>query len=116
MAEQLINVYGLPCQVAAEELAGGAVAVIDLLRATTTICQALASGACEVVPFLEIDETFAAADRVGRESVLLGGERGGTRITGFDLGNSPAEYTPQVVRGRTVFITTTNGTRALYHA
>ena len=47
---------------------------------------------------------------------MLGGERRGKRIEGFDLGNSPAEYTPEAVGGRRVFITTTNGTRALHHA
>jgi 2-phosphosulfolactate phosphatase len=113
---QRLNVYNLPRDVAAEELAGSAVIVIDLLRATTTICHALATGAMEVVPFREIDETLAAAAKAGREKVVLGGERGGKPIAGFDLGNSPAEYSPVRVGGRSVFMTTTNGTRALHHA
>jgi 2-phosphosulfolactate phosphatase len=111
-----LNVHYLPHAISEQELAGSTVIVIDLLRATTTICQALASGASEVVPFRHIDETLAAADRIGRDQVVLGGERGGRRIVGFDLGNSPAEYTPDAVRGRRVLITTTNGTQALYHA
>jgi 2-phosphosulfolactate phosphatase len=90
--------------------------VIDLLRASSTICQAIASGAREVVPFLEVDQALAAAEAAGRSRVVLGGERKGAKIPGFDLGNSPAEYTPEAVRGRRVFITTTNGTRALDHA
>src|SRR5262245_44615053 len=113
--EQL-NVYNLPAHVSEQELAGSAVIVIDLLRATTTICHALAAGAREVVPFREIDETLAAAEKAGRSGVLLGGERAGLLIEGFDLGNSPAEFTREAVAGRSVYITTTNGTRALYHA
>lgn len=116
MHDHYLRVHNRPEDVDERELAGSTVIVIDLLRATTTICQALASGAREVVPFREIDEALAAANRVGRANVVLGGERGGKRIEGFDLGNSPAEYTPEAVSGRPVFITTTNGTQALYHA
>jgi 2-phosphosulfolactate phosphatase len=116
MPIQELHVYNLPSQVAAEDLAGSAAIVIDLLRATTTICYALAAGANEVVPFREIEETFAAAKRIGRDQVILAGERRGLLIDGFDLGNSPAEFTPERVAGRRVFITTTNGTQALHHA
>jgi 2-phosphosulfolactate phosphatase len=116
MESQSINVHNLPRHVAPEDLAGSVVVVIDVLRATTTICQALASGATEVVPFLEIDETLAAAEKYGRANVVLGGERKGKRIEGFDLGNSPREYTRERVGGKRVLITTTNGTRALAHA
>lgn len=113
---QELNVYNLPTHVGEQDLAGSTVIVIDLLRATTTICHALAAGAREVVPFREIDETLAAAEKAGRNNVILGGERGGMLIDGFDLGNSPAEFTREAIAGRPVFITTTNGTRALYHA
>ena len=116
MHERQLRVHELPSHVAEEELAGSAVVVIDVLRATTTICAALAAGAREVVPFLEVEETLAAAEREGRSNVVLGGERSGGRIAEFDLGNSPSEYTPETVGGRRVFITTTNGTRALHHA
>lgn len=113
---QEVHVHNLPRQVAARELAGSSVVVIDVLRASTTICQALASGATEVVPYLEVDEAVATAQAAGRANVVLGGERGGRRIADFDLGNSPAEYTRHSVGGRRVLITTTNGTRALAHA
>jgi 2-phosphosulfolactate phosphatase len=113
---QQINVHNLPRCVSEDELVGSAVVVIDLLRASTTICQALAVGAREVVPFRTIEETLAAAEKAGRSNVVLGGERGGKPIEGFDLGNSPSEYTPDAIRGRPVYITTTNGTQALYHA
>jgi 2-phosphosulfolactate phosphatase len=116
MQECSVNVHLLPRDVAPAELAGSVVVVIDLLRASSTICQALASGARDVVPFLEVEETVTAAAKCDRNDVVLGGERSGGKINGFDLGNSPSEYTPEAVGGRRVFITTTNGTRALHHA
>jgi 2-phosphosulfolactate phosphatase len=107
-----IDVYLLPDLVEPAGLAGKTVVVIDVLRATTTIIHALSAGAVEVVPCLEIAEARRIAAEVGRD-LILGGERGGLPIPGFDLGNSPAEYTPQRVAGKTVVFTTTNGTRAM---
>jgi len=112
---QELRVHKLPRQIAEQELSGSTVVVVDLLRVSSTICQALAAGATEVVPFLEIGEATAAAAG-DRPNVVLGGERGGKRIDGFDLGNSPSEYTPASVGSRRVFLTTTNGTRALDRA
>jgi 2-phosphosulfolactate phosphatase len=92
--------------------------VFDVLRATSTFVTALANGAEAIIPVEEISEALEI--RRQRPEVLLAGERNGLRIgadlTGgveFDLGNSPREYTPERVRGRTVASTTTNGTRAL---
>lgn len=112
---QDVLVHNLPEEIAPAELAGSTVVVIDLLRASSTICQALSAGATEIVPFLEIEDALSVAER-DRKNVVLGGERGGKRIDGFDLGNSPSEYTQPSVGGRRVFLTTTNGTRALDHA
>jgi 2-phosphosulfolactate phosphatase len=115
-----VRIHHLPQEIERNSLAGSAVVVIDLLRATSTICQALSAGAVDVVPFLEIEEARAAAAAVraksGRHSVVLGGERHGKLIAGFDLGNSPSEYTPTAIRGKRLFLSTTNGTRALDHA
>jgi 2-phosphosulfolactate phosphatase len=111
-----LNVHFLPSQVEESTLAGSVVVVIDLLRASSTICRALASEATCVVPFLEVDDTKRAAARFRREEIVLGGERHGRIIEGFDLGNSPLEYAPDAVGGRRVLFTTTNGTRALHHA
>ena len=91
--------------------AGGIAVVIDVLRASTTIVTALAHGAALVLPRRSVAEAQAAA--AARPGAVLGGERGGVRIAGFDLGNSPAEYTAGRVAGRPVVITTTNGTAAL---
>jgi 2-phosphosulfolactate phosphatase len=94
-------------------LAGSTAVVIDVLRATTVMIQALASGCAGIIPCLEIEEAREVACGFAPGSVLLGGERGGRPIPGFDLGNSPAEYSPEACRGKTVVITTTNGTRAI---
>jgi 2-phosphosulfolactate phosphatase len=96
-------------------LAGGTAVVIDVLRATTTTIHALAAGAAKVIPYLEVEDARRAAAAMPADSCILGGERGGVRIAGFDLGNSPNEYAPHVVSGKTVLITTTNGTKALLH-
>lgn len=91
--------------------AGGIAIVIDVLRASTTIITALAHGAARVRAVRTVGEARALA---GQPGVLLGGERGGRPIDGFDLGNSPSEYTRQRMAGRDVVITTTNGTAALH--
>ena len=95
-------------------VAGGIAVVIDVLRASTTIITALAHGAAGVRPVLTIEQAreLAARNAAG-PAMLLGGERGGLRIDGFDLGNSPLEYAPARVAGRRIVITTTNGTAAL---
>jgi len=92
----------------------GAVAVIDVLRATTTMVTALENGARGIVPVATPAEAFAW--RAAGPAVLLGGERGAQRIHGFDLGNSPLEYTRERVAGRLVVLTTTNGTLAFRRA
>lgn len=109
----MIDVCLLPTVVQPEALAGHTVVVIDVLRATTTMAHALTAGAKEIIPCLEVDEARQQAEKLGRENILLGGERGGVLIEGFDLGNSPCDYTPETVGGRTLVFTTTNGTAAL---
>ncbi|HUQ79480.1 MAG TPA: 2-phosphosulfolactate phosphatase, partial [Gemmatimonadaceae bacterium] len=89
------------------------VLVIDVLRASTTVSVALANGAKAVVPFESSDEVIARAKQFARGDVLLAGERKMHALSGFDLGNSPRDYTPDVVEGKTVLLTTTNGTVAL---
>lgn len=86
--------------------------VIDILRASTTICQALAQGAQAIRPFPEV-ELAAEFAREHPRRVLTGGERQGEKLPGFDLGNSPLEYTAEKVADRTIAFTTTNGTRAM---
>ncbi|MST95187.1 MAG: 2-phosphosulfolactate phosphatase [Pedosphaera sp.] len=92
--------------------------VFDVLRATSTMLTALGNGAAGIIPVAEISE--ALAWRARQPDILLAGERDGLRIrtaqTGsvdFDFGNSPREFTREKVAGRTIAMTTTNGTRAL---
>lgn len=87
--------------------------VVDVLRATTTIAAALAAGAEAVQAFSDLDTLMAVSDRWPVEKRLRAGERGGAKVDGCDLGNSPLDCTPDVVQGRRLFISTTNGTRAL---
>lgn len=92
------------------------VVVLDVLRATSSIVTALQAGAAGVVPVRETEEAVAVMHRLGRDRVLLCGERDSRLIPGFDLDNSPASYTRERVAGKTLVFTTTNGTRALVEA
>jgi 2-phosphosulfolactate phosphatase len=94
-------------------VAGGIAVVIDVLRASTTLVTALANTASRIRPVPAVAEALALAEATGAGRPLLGGERGGLRIAGFDLGNSPLEYSPATVAGREIIVTTTNGTAAL---
>ena len=111
-----VDVIFSPSQVAAGQLAGRVVAVIDVLRASTTIAVALANGARAVVPLESSDEVITRGKAFERSDVLMAGERKMVAVPGFDLGNSPLEFTADVVEGKTVLLTTTNGTRALVAA
>ena len=115
--EVILSPAELP-ELAQRDLGEAACVVFDVLRATSTFVTALQHGARAIVPVSEIDEALARREQ--QPDVLLGGERDGVIIraaqTGgvdFDLGNSPREYTPERVRGRTIVSTTTKGTRAL---
>ena len=81
------------------------------MRATTTITFAVANGATAITPVLTPEDAFRLA--ADQPNTLIGGERGGVKVDGFDLGNSPREYTESVVSGRQIVLTTTNGTRTL---
>jgi 2-phosphosulfolactate phosphatase len=99
--------------VAPGQLGGATVLVVDVLRASTTIIAALSAGCAAVTPVADAGE---ARRRAGAAGALLAGERRGEPIVGFDLGNSPLEYRAERVRGRSVVMTTSNGTRALLAA
>ncbi|WP_160670243.1 2-phosphosulfolactate phosphatase family protein [Clostridium sp. C8-1-8] len=88
------------------------VVVIDMLRATSVITTALANGAEKVIPVLTVEESFKIAESLNNE-VILGGERRAVKIDGFHMSNSPLEYTKQEVEGKTVILSTTNGTKAI---
>src|SRR5437867_5626423 len=99
--ERDVSVYLLPDLVPAGRLKGGVCVAIDVLRATTTIVYALAAGCEAVRPCVEVDEAKELAGGMRAGKVLLGGERQGVALNGFDLGNSPKEYTPKTCAGTT---------------
>jgi len=108
-----VSVHLLPELFEPEALQGGIAVVIDILRASTTIISALAAGASAVIPVEDVDEAQRVVQKFAPGSALLGGERGGMKIPGFDLGNSPEEYASDRVRDKTIVLTTTNGTKAI---
>src|SRR5262245_55731004 len=114
--ERDVQVYLLPELAPPGRLTGGLAVAIDVLRAATTIVHALAAGCTCVRPCAEVDEAKELANGMRAGKAILAGERGGSPIVGFDLGNSPREFTPQACKGATLVLTTTNGTRAILRA
>ena len=98
-----------------EALKGKIAVVIDMLRATSVITTALYNGAKKVIPVVSVEEAFEKANELKSlgEEVLLGGERKALKIEGFDFSNSPLEYKREIVEGKNVIMSTTNGTRVL---
>jgi 2-phosphosulfolactate phosphatase len=111
-----IRVFATPREWNEDDVRGGTAIIIDVLRASSTITQALVNGAREVVPVATPAEAGELAAKAGRANVVLGGERDGKLIEGFDLGNSPFEYSEDRVAGRTVIFASTNGSPALVKA
>jgi 2-phosphosulfolactate phosphatase len=111
-----VRVSLVPDWATPERLAGSVAVVIDVLRAGTTIVHALAAGCREVRPCEHVEEARALADRMRAGKVVLAGERAGRPLPGFDLGNSPDDFTGPRCRGTAVVLTTTNGTAALLRA
>ena len=87
--------------------------VIDVLRATTTIAWALKNGADSIEVFADLDLLREKAMKWDPDKRVMLAERGGKKIDGFDLGNSPLTVTKEIVEGKRLFMSTTNGTKAL---
>lgn len=109
-----VKVLRLPSQIGETDMSSGVAVVIDVLRATSSIATALTSGSTGVIPAANRDEALELQPRY--PGSLLCGEEGGRVIPGFHLGNSPLEYTPERVGGKTVILTTSNGTKAVLGA
>jgi 2-phosphosulfolactate phosphatase len=92
------------------------VVVIDVLRASTTIARALHNGAREIIPVTTVEAAMKIVGNLFGDVTLLGGERGGKKIEGFHLGNSPMEYTEERVKGKAIVLSTTNGSQAMVKA
>jgi len=95
-----------------EKVLNKSAVVIDMLRATSVITTAMNNGCKRVIPVLTIDEALETAKNI-KEDVVLGGERKGLKIDGFDFSNSPLEYSKDIIQGKTLVMTTTNGTKAI---
>ncbi|HEX8455190.1 MAG TPA: 2-phosphosulfolactate phosphatase [Longimicrobium sp.] len=108
-----LDVFMTPAEALPAEVAGRTVVVIDVLRASSSIVEAMASGARTIFPVASIEEAIRLANTLGRDGVLLCGERRSLTIEGFDLGNSPGDFTPERVGGKTLVMTTTNGTASM---
>lgn len=105
-------VYHTPELTPTDEAPECAIAV-DVLRATSTMATVLAAGGEAVQVFSDLDQLIEVSEKWPSVKRLRAGERGGSKVAGFDLGNSPLDCTPELVQGRRLFISTTNGTRAL---
>lgn len=99
-----------PAPLAGIELGGKTVVVIDVLRSSTTICAALNAGAKAVFPVSGVGQAVELRNNLGADAALLAGEQKGIRIENFEFGNSPSEFTPELVEGKLVIMVTTNGT------
>lgn len=109
-----IDVISQYAKVTDSQLASSTSIVVDLLRASTTIIYAINNGASQVIPAADPGEAVALSGRLGTSDCVLCGERGGLKLPGFELGNSPLEYTSKIVSGKTVILSTTNGTAAIH--
>jgi 2-phosphosulfolactate phosphatase len=107
-----IFVYHTPELTPTDEAPECAIAV-DVLRATSTMATVLAAGGEAVQVFSDLDLLMEVSEKWPAEKRLRAGERGGGKVDGFELGNSPLDCTAELVEGRRLFISTTNGTRAL---
>jgi 2-phosphosulfolactate phosphatase len=105
-----VELYLTSAPFAEAKLENKTVVVVDVLRASTSICAALIAGAKGVIPTEGPGEAGELHSKLGTDNTILAGERDGIRIDNFDLGNSPAEFTQEVVADKFVLMTTTNGT------
>jgi 2-phosphosulfolactate phosphatase len=108
-----VVVFFTPAGLTPAEVQGRAIFVIDILRATTTMCAALSHGAKAIIPVASTEEALRLSQTIGSTDVILAGEQNCLKIPGFQLGNSPLEMSEVTVRGKTIIVSTSNGTKAL---
>jgi 2-phosphosulfolactate phosphatase len=111
-----IDLHLTPHQTDEFALRDRTVVVVDVLRASTTIVAALHNGAREIIPVTSVERAVKISGSLFGDAILRGGERNGRMIEGFNLGNSPAEYTEEKVRGKAIIFSTTNGSLAIERA
>ena len=99
-----------------EDLRGKSAVIIDVLRATSSMVTAISNGAKKVIPVEDMSDAVKIAHTMDNRDYLLCGEKNGVKIEGYHLGNSPLEYTPDVIADKTLIFNTTNGTKAIKKA
>jgi 2-phosphosulfolactate phosphatase len=107
-----LNVCLTPALIPLFKVEDHIVVVIDIFRATTSICYGIENGAEAIIPVSQVEECLAYQEK--QPEYLLAAERNGEVVNGFDFGNSPFSYTKEKVNGKTIVLTTTNGTHALH--
>lgn len=108
-----IELYFTSAGLSENDLRGKTVVVVDVLRACTVIPTAFSAGCKEIIPVRSIGDSSTLLGNLDRDVVVLAGEREGQKIEGFDLGNSPFEFTEGVVGGKTIILASTNGSKVL---
>ena len=110
-----VDVFFCPQEVAASDVHNRVVAIVDVLRASTSIAVALANGARAVIPLGSSEEVVSRGKSLARSEVKLAGERRMQAIPGFDFGNSPLEFTREAVEGKTILMSTTTPAKNIIH-
>jgi 2-phosphosulfolactate phosphatase len=108
-SNRTIEVCLTPALIHLHDLSNATVVVIDILRATSSMCVAFTQGVKSIIPVATIEESIAFKEK----GFLIGAERNGEMLDGFDIGNSPFSYMDEKVKGRNIALTTTNGTQAI---
>lgn len=111
-----VDLYLTPAPFLGADLQGKLAVVVDVLRCTTSVCAALMAGAKGVIPVTGPGKAVELATKLGRDTTVLAGERSGIKPENFQLGNSPAEFTPDIVGNKMVVMSTTNGSPLFVHA
>lgn len=100
-------------EVTPQKIYGKTVIILDIFRCTSTIVTASANGCLEIIPVVDVEEAIHVSSRLEAGTFIIAGEIGGEQINGFDLGNSPLEFSKERVFGKKIILSTTNGTRAI---
>ena len=108
-----INVHLTASELSEKTVLGRTTVIVDVLRASSTICTAFANGAKDLIPIEDMATAGRILSNLDEEICVSGGERDGLKFDSFQLGNSPLEYTEEIVSGKTVVLKTTNGTNAI---
>ena len=111
-----VNVLLTPSNLDELSFSGKTTVIIDVLRATSTIISSLNNGAKEIIPVASVEFAVKVSGGMFGGLTLLGGERNTKKIEGFALGNSPLEYSSRLVKGKSIILYTTNGTKAVVKA